>query len=169
MAVLYSHFALNRLRVLKSGTPVYDQHFHSGLNIIRGDNGAGKSTIADFIFYALGGEFDAWKTEAKSCDEVHAEIQTQSGILTIRREIGSRTTSPFVFFGSMDDATKQGLDGWRLFPLHRSAGRESFSQILFRASGIPVKRRRRIKSNDSPDPSLGLRRSAHACTSIVPL
>jgi hypothetical protein len=37
----------------------------------------------------------------------------------------------------MDDATKQGLDGWRLFPLHRSAGRESFSQILFRASGIP--------------------------------
>lgn len=133
----YSYFTLNRLRVLKSGQPVYDQRFHAGVNVIRGDNGAGKSTIADFIFYALGGEFDAWKTEAKSCDEVHAEVLTQSGVLTVRREIGARTTSPFVFFGSMEDAAKQGLDGWQLFPLYRTAGRESFSQILFRASGIP--------------------------------
>ena len=52
---------LRRLRVLKSGRPVYDQAFHEGVNIIRGDNGSGKSSIADFAFFVLGGEFDNWK------------------------------------------------------------------------------------------------------------
>ncbi|WP_202943979.1 AAA family ATPase [Parvibaculum lavamentivorans] len=116
---------------------MYDQSFHAGVNIIRGENGSGKSTIADFIFYILGGEFDNWKTVAANCDEVQAEVATQGGVLTLRREIDRAQTPMHVFFGPMVDAEQHGLDGWETYPIRRSESRESFSQVLFRASGIP--------------------------------
>ena len=42
---------LNRLIVytLKGGV-AYDEYFHEGVNIIRGHNSSGKSTISNFIF-----------------------------------------------------------------------------------------------------------------------
>lgn len=134
----YSQFHLKRLRVMQGGTPVYDQQFHLGVNIIRGENGSGKSTVADFVFYILGGEFDNWKTVAANCDEVQAEIGTASGILTLKRSVDRAQTPISVFYGSFDEAVEQGLDGWQSYPIRRTAsGQESFSQIMFRASGIP--------------------------------
>jgi uncharacterized Zn finger protein (UPF0148 family) len=133
----YSHFRLSRLRVLRRGVAVYDQSFHAGVNIIRGENGSGKSTIADFIFYILGGEFDSWKTIASKCDQVQAEVITSGGALTLRRDIGKAQTPMNVYFGPMAEAEKHGLDGWETYPIRRSESRESFSQIMFRASGIP--------------------------------
>lgn len=41
---------IDRFIVMKSGRAVYDQNFHSGINIIRGDNSIGKSTIMDLLF-----------------------------------------------------------------------------------------------------------------------
>lgn len=133
----YSHFHLRRLRVIRDGEPAYDEKFHLGVNIISGENGSGKSTLADFIFYILGGEFDNWKTVAGTCDEVQAEVHTTGGILTLRRQVESAQTPIFAFFGSMEKAEQHGLDNWQSFPIRRSYGRESFSQILFRAAGIP--------------------------------
>ncbi|KZX94245.1 MULTISPECIES: AAA family ATPase [unclassified Sulfitobacter] len=134
----YSQFHIKRLRVMQGGDPVYDQTFHTGVNIIRGENGSGKSTIADFIFYVLGGEFDNWKSVAANCDEVQAEIGTASGLLTVKRSIDRAQTPASVFFGSFEEASAQGLDGWQSYPIRRTAsGSESFSQIMFRASGIP--------------------------------
>lgn len=130
-------FTLNRLRVLRHGHIAYDQEFHEGVNIIRGENGSGKSTIADFIFYALGGEFDSWKDAAARCDEVQAEVVTNHGKLTLLREIGNKTTPIRVFFGSFDQADQHALDGWETFPIRRSEKRESFSQVLFRSLNIP--------------------------------
>lgn len=128
---------INRLRVLKSGQAVYDEAFHTGVNIIRGENGSGKSTISDFIFYVLGGEYDNWKTAAQRCDEVQAEIYTKSGIVTIKREVGSKQTPAYIFYGSMEEASNSGLDGWERHPIRRSESSESISQILFRSIGIP--------------------------------
>lgn len=133
----HAHFHLKRLRVVKGGKPAYDQSFHLGVNIIRGENGSGKSTISDFIFYVLGGEFDNWKTVASSCDEVQAEIATKNGVVTLRREIDRALTPIHVYFGSFEDAEKHGLDGWERFSIRRGENRESFSQILFRSAGIP--------------------------------
>ena len=133
----HAQFHLRRFRVLQGGKPVYDQTFHLGVNVIRGENGSGKSTIADFIFYALGGEFDNWKTVAANCDEVQAEIVTACGIITIRRVIDKAQTPVRVFFGPFDEAAKQELDGWQSYPIRRQANSESFSQIVFRAAGIP--------------------------------
>jgi DNA repair exonuclease SbcCD ATPase subunit len=52
-----SFLALKRLRITKDASAVFDESFHRGVNIIRGENSSGKSTISDFIFYGLGGEF----------------------------------------------------------------------------------------------------------------
>lgn len=133
----YSSFQLRRLRVVQKGKPVYDQAFHAGVNIIRGENGSGKSTIADFIFYVLGGEFENWKTAAGACDQVQAEVATRGGILSLRRDIGKSLTPISLFYGSMPEAEQHGLDGWQTHPIRRSENRESFSQIFFRACGIP--------------------------------
>jgi predicted ATPase len=132
-----SQFWLRRLRVLRKGRPVYDQVFHLGVNMIRGENGSGKSTIADFIFYILGGEFDNWKSAASECNQVQAEVVTSKGTLSLRRDIGRAQTPVEVFFGTMDEAAKHGIDGWASYPLRRTGNSESFSQIMFRASGIP--------------------------------
>ncbi|MCP5411436.1 MAG: AAA family ATPase [Alphaproteobacteria bacterium] len=130
-------FSLNRLRVIRRGQAVYDQVFHMGVNIIRGENGCGKSSISDFIFYILGGEFDRWKAAPSQCDEVQAEVTTQGGVVTLRREIKTAQTPISVFFGPMADAEKHALDGWTPYSIRRSENRESFSQIMFRSSGIP--------------------------------
>lgn len=132
-----SGLCLNRLRVLRRGHVAYDQSFHRGVNIIRGENGSGKSTVADFIFYVLGGEFDQWKGAAGECDLVQAEIETIGGVITVSREIDGSLTKPSVYFGNMLEAGSRGLDGWKIYPIRRRENQESFSQILFRSAGIP--------------------------------
>jgi DNA repair exonuclease SbcCD ATPase subunit len=132
-----SFLALNRLRVIRSGKSVYDEKFHLGVNIIRGVNGSGKSTIADFIFYALGGEINKWKKAASSCNEVQAEIRTKEAIITIRREISDKPAKPLVFFGRMEEAAQYALDKWMSYPLQRYGTQESFSQIMFKSIGMP--------------------------------
>lgn len=128
---------LRRLRVMFRGHAVYDQAFHAGVNIIRGSNSSGKSTIADFIYFALGGENDRWKGAAKHCDRVQAEVETTNGLLTIQRDTDKPTSKASVFFGSMDEAAEHGLDSWQPFPLHRQERSESFTQLIFRSLGIP--------------------------------
>lgn len=133
----HSFFWLRRLRVIRRGASVYDQTFHTGVNIIRGDNGSGKSTIADFIFYVLGGEFENWKKAALACDQVQAEVVTQGGVLVLRRDIGKAQTAMEVFYGPMSDAEQHGLEGWERYAIRRTSRNLSFTQIMFRAAGIP--------------------------------
>ncbi len=116
---------------------MYDERFHPGVNIIRGQNGSGKSTIADFIFFVLGGEFDQWKEKAKLCTEVRAEILTRSGVITLRRFVTTRKEPIAIFFGAMDSDEAAIAERWSRFPIQRSERQLSFSQALFRAVGIP--------------------------------
>lgn len=131
---------LNRLRVMRRGVAAYDQAFHEGVNIIRGQNGSGKSTIADFIFYVLGGDAEDWKDAASQCDEVQAEVTTPNGLLTIRRNIHNKHMHIWTYFGPMEAAAAHGLNGWEQFPLKRSESNTSFSQVLFRSIGLPEAR-----------------------------
>lgn len=138
-AVLLPTLQLRQLQVTTGGRVAYNERFHPGVNIIRGENGSGKSTIADFIFYILGGEFEDWKAVAKNCDEVQAEIITSRGAICLRRDIDSKQTPIKAFFGSWQDAQAHSLDSWETFAIRRNerSTRPSFSQMMFRSMLIP--------------------------------
>jgi hypothetical protein len=133
---------LSRLIVLKDGKRAYDERFHSGVNIIRGvpgkGNSVGKSTIADMIFFALGGDLSSWKPEAASCDLVFAELVVNGATVTLKREIIEATQQPmWIFFGAFDGSAPNNGDGWQRFPYRRYGDRESFTQVLFRLMDMP--------------------------------
>lgn len=133
---------LSRLVVLKSGQRAYDEEFHAGVNIIRGvpgeGNSVGKSTIADMIFFALGGDLTQWKPEAASCDQVLAEVVLNGSIVTLRREISEASQLPmWIYFGDFETASGAGSDGWQRYGYRRLSDRESFTQVLFRLMDMP--------------------------------
>jgi hypothetical protein len=134
-----SFFALKRLRISKEDGVVYDEKFHRGVNIIRGENSSGKSTISDFIFYGLGGEFDRWKDAAAQCRAVRLEIETAESIITINRNVGGKQEPILIYYGDMDESLGRGIDSWASLPIRRPSGGKdlSFTQVLFRAAGIP--------------------------------
>jgi hypothetical protein len=135
--------AINRLLIFRKGQAVYDQEFHHGVNIIRGTNGSGKSTIMDFIFHVLGGEvlgptIQEWKEYASLCDAVVAEITVNDAVVTLRREVTPERSRPLhIFFDRFEIASRSVAEGWQTFPYSRQGSRESFSQILFRALQMP--------------------------------
>ncbi|MCY3546906.1 MAG: hypothetical protein OXH49_08480 [Gemmatimonadetes bacterium] len=129
---------LSRLVVLKAGKAVYDQRFHCGVNIIHGENGSGKSTIADFIFFALGGEHTNWRRKASLCDFTLAEVCINGTFVTLRREVLEIGQRPMgIFWGTLDDGQSSPIDTWNIYPFRSSANKESFSQVLFRSLGMP--------------------------------
>ncbi len=127
---------LNRLVINGHGRAVYDQTFHAGVNIIRGENSSGKSTISDMIFYVLGGENVEWTDEAASCDLVQAEFNVSGLTLSLRREITSPPPSIAVCEGSLTE-TMKSLTGWSYYGRQRSDSKESFSQFMFDHLGLP--------------------------------
>ena len=100
---------LNRLRIITdNGKIAYDEIFHKGVNIIRGDNSSGKSTITHFIFYVLGGAFNDFVPEARLCSQAIAEVEMNNAIFTIKRDIEkdivgniSTQTPLYFYWGNM--------------------------------------------------------------------
>jgi predicted nuclease with TOPRIM domain len=129
---------LSRLVVMRRGRALFDQRFHTGVNIIHGDNGSGKTTIADFIFFVLGGDLKKWKPHAELAEFVLAEIVTEEATLVLRRDVSKEIGRGMqVFFGGFDEALNAGPAAWQVLPYKRSDQTFSFSQVLFRAIGIP--------------------------------
>lgn len=131
-------FRIERLLVTRAAFILYDETFHLGVNIIHGSNGSGKSTIADFIFYGLGGDLRDWKQSASRAEQVHLQIVTPAGKLTLRRDISTDGGRPMsIFFGTLDDALSTPVEGWQTLPYRRPDHGYSFSQVLFKAIGLP--------------------------------
>ena len=130
---------LSRLIVYQQAHVAYDERFHPGVNIIRGaKNSVGKSTIVNMVFYAFGGEAVPWVEEAKACTHVVAEAYINGVPLTLQREISTEKERPMqIFWGDFEKASVAGPASWERYPFARRGGTESFSQILFRALGIP--------------------------------
>lgn len=132
---------LNRLVIFTlTGKKAYDEQFHDGVNIIRGHNSAGKSTIGNFIFFALGGDFKKWTKAATLCGDVYAEVLINTEPITIKRTVSLSGNQPMsIFWGTYEESIKSNSEGWQIFPYRRieSSGKKSFSNALFLSLGFP--------------------------------
>ncbi|AYB32382.1 ATP-binding protein [Chryseolinea soli] len=129
---------LRRLVIISyTGTVAYDQHFHKGLNVIRGQNSSGKSTIANFIFYILGGDYNNWTTEASKCREIYAEVLLNDSVATLKRGITQAVHQPMsIYWGSYEEGLKDGLK-WQTYPYRQTENLINFSRVIFNALGFP--------------------------------
>lgn len=129
---------VTRLAVTRGTHVAYDEKFHTGVNVIRGENSSGKSTILNFLFYGLGGDLSDWSDHALLCDYVWLEVEINGNPAVLRREIEKSSRSGMeIFGGSYDDAVAAPLAAWTRYPYQRREKIESFSQALFRLLGMP--------------------------------
>lgn len=138
---------LNRLFIqTNEGKVAYDETFHKGVNIIRGDNSSGKSTITHFIFFVLGGAFSEFVPEARKCLAVYAEVEMNQAIFTIKRYIEKdedeniNTKSPmFFYWGEMNESFDPPKDkAWQKFGYNSTENRKSYSNVIFENLGLPI-------------------------------
>lgn len=133
-----SYLFINRLIILThTGAAAYDEKFHKGVNIIRGKNSSGKSTISNFIFYALGGDFTNWNAESLRCREVFAEVEINGGTYTLKRNVSTAKSQPMsIFWGTFDEAKNDAIN-WKTFSFAQRSESASFTNILFNALSFP--------------------------------
>lgn len=129
---------VKRVVINKVAQRVYDEKFHEGVNIIRGENSSGKSTILNFIFYGLGGDLADWSASALLCTSVTLEVDLNGHPATLRREISTKSGQPMqIFGGTYEQSENAPITEWIRYPYARSTSLESFSQALFRLLKIP--------------------------------
>lgn len=138
---------INRLVVItNNGNIAYDEIFHKGIDIIRGDNSSGKSTISNFIFYVLGGDFIDFVPEAKRCSTIFAETEMNGAVITIRRDVDldengkvKSRTPMYLFWGNYVEARTPPPDkNWQRFGYNSYDTTKSFSNVIFDNLNIPV-------------------------------
>ena len=140
-----SKLFVQRLLVLtRNGHIAYDERFHKGVNIIRGDNSSGKSTITHLLFYGLGGSYVDFVPQAKKCQYVYVEVCISECILTLRREIRltdedrvESMSGMHIFWGNLDEALIGKCDS-QFFGYKATEKTKSFSNALFEILGIPL-------------------------------
>lgn len=143
--MMHNNLFFNRMKIYtRNGEIAYNEVFHKGINIIRGNNSSGKSTITHFMFYVLGGAFNDWVKEAKKCSYVIAEIEINNAPLTLKREInlnkygkGNKTEGLFIFWGTLEEAEKE-TEGWQKFNFNTTENKKSFSNVLFENLDLPI-------------------------------
>ncbi|HCT4796571.1 TPA: hypothetical protein OTY64_003374 [Enterobacter hormaechei] len=131
------HLLVERFAVSRNEKFVYDQYFHKGVNIIRGWNGTGKSTIVDLLSYALGSVITDWTQHQSYCDNVFAQVLLNGIRITLKRNIVENGLSKMhLHEGTIDSAIKCGAQ-WTSYPYRRSDTLHSFSQQIFELLGLP--------------------------------
>lgn len=138
MTLLEPTLRINRLIVKKSGHTAFDCSFHNGVNVIRGRNSSGKTTVMDLLAYSLGAENIRWKPQALSCSFTIVEVELNGSPVTLMREISNQSMRPMSFYwGRIDNAIIAGPSDWDRYPFKRSEQKSSFSQTLFSSLGLP--------------------------------
>lgn len=129
---------LNRLIIKKNDNYVYDESFHLGVNIIRGENGSGKTTIIEALIYLLGGDIESKKAQFKNCDFVYGEFEFNSQKYTLKRSIEEDGKHPpiEIFEGNFELA-RNSTEKWLRFPNKRTNSKRSYSQVLFEILKLP--------------------------------
>jgi len=138
MTSLKPTLLIRRLQIERGEHVVYDENFHAGINVIRGENSSGKSTIINSIFYGLGGDLVRWSDAAARCTRINIEVSLNDKAATLSREISPQSGQPMdIFGGTLDQSRAAPRSEWLRYPYRRSPSRESFSQAVFRLLEMP--------------------------------
>ena len=141
MTIFEPSLFFKRLIVYSNSDVAYDQTFHNGVNVIWGHNGTGKTTILQFLYYAIGGNLPDWKPIAKRCDRVICELEINGETVCTQRFYSETPFQPMsILMGDIDTALLAPSTDWKVYPYSRgrgSSGKESFSQVLFDAMDMP--------------------------------
>lgn len=138
MTLLEPTLKVNKLIVKQGGHNAFDCIFHGGVNVIRGRNSSGKTTIMDLLAYSLGAENIRWKPQALSCSFTIVEVELNNSPVTLMREISEQSQRPLSFYwGVLDDALTAGPSEWERYPFKRSEQKISFTQALFTGLRMP--------------------------------
>ncbi len=132
-----SKLFIHRFAVYSAGKFVYDEEFHLGVNIIRGENGTGKSTIIDLLNYALGAEITDWTQHQLRCDWVAVELTVNGHTVTLKRNITRTGQEKVLFFDGEMGAALHSVDNWNKYPMRRNNDTHSFSQHIFELLNMP--------------------------------
>jgi hypothetical protein len=144
--MMRNNLFVHRLRIItEEGKVAYDEKFHKGINIIRGDNSSGKSTITHFIFFVLGGAFNDFVPEARKCSHVIAEVEMNNAVITIKRELIkdennniNKLAPLYIYWGNMEESFSPPVGTtWQKFNFSTTENKKSFSSVLFENLGLP--------------------------------
>ena len=143
--MIVSKLFVQRLYILtRDGNVAYDEQFHRGVNIIRGDNSSGKSTITHLLFYGLGGSYVDFVPQVKLCQYVFVEVCISDCILTLKREIKltedgrvETMAGMQIFWGNLTEALS-GICESHYFGYKTTDKTKSFSNVLFEILGLPI-------------------------------
>lgn len=147
---MYNTLFLQRLRIVTdTGEVAYDELFHRGVNIIRGKNSSGKSTIVRFIFFVLGGYYSDFVPQALRCQYVMAEVCINGTVVTLKRYLEHRddgkvnpSAPMYIHFGPMEETLNLeplNLEPelWKRYGYTTTDKTHSFSNVLFKMLGYP--------------------------------
>lgn len=130
---------IDRVVIKSNAKKVYDQIYHHGINVIRGDNGTGKSTIVELISYGLGGDIkkNNWKKEALECTEILISLKLRNKPYVFKRAIEEESSKPQIkiFEGTYDKSLKTS-DEWLAYKNRKSDVRKSYSMQIFELLGL---------------------------------
>lgn len=136
--MINSTLFVERLIITKGNSKVYDELFHKGINVIRGDHSVGKTTILEVLFYALGGEIkkSQWLYPADICDEVFCQVSINGSVFTLNRVI-DKGRIPDIRIKKGPYNKEAQSDAWKTYGPRRNekSDRKSFSQQLFELLG----------------------------------
>ena len=131
---------IERFIIRKGSIAIYDELFHPGINVIRGDHSVGKTTILELIFYVLGGEIkeNQWLYPADKCDEVLCQLKINNRTFTLKRSIDKNKICPTLIRSAKID--EESHEDWGSYSPRRNetSGRMSFSQKFFELLGWDV-------------------------------
>lgn len=110
-----------------------------GLNIIVGDNGTGKSTFCNLIYFGLGGKVDFFESSAK---EKHREVTSDKGAMVkLTLSVDERKYVLTRYIGTNEIAVSSlDNDFSDVFSIYRVAAKYTFSDWILEQLGIePIK------------------------------
>lgn len=139
MTFLKPSFSVSRLKVFQQGHEAFSCDFHKGVNVIRGRNSSGKTTIMDLLAFSIGAENIRWKPQALLCSSTLTEVFLNDKPACFRREITTETLRPLsIFWGTMNEALESSPSQWETYPFKRTEKTLSFSQIILNALDMPL-------------------------------